>query len=105
MIGHLGHCWHECKQYKQYVCHGLQPATARVSPSHVSGPLVSTEFGRMMEDDHQNNEHTIWDIMPSQDMTVCFMNHPLMNDDDAMIVSSRFADNGGFMTTSVCTYF
>lgn len=79
------------------------PATARVSPSHVSKPLVSTELGRTIETDQEENAEAIWDTMPGEDMMICFANLPL-NYDDAMIVSSKFADYGGFATLSMCTY-
>jgi len=90
-------------QTVQAVCAPWSPATARVSPIHVSKPLVSTKFGREIEQDQDANPEAIWDIIPGEDMTVCFMNHPL-NYDDSMVVSSRFADMGGFATLSTCTY-
>lgn len=92
-----------CGQTTQGVFFPWSPATARVSPSHASSPLVATEFIRNMEDDHKTNPAAIWDIFPGEDMTVCFMNLP-ENYDDSMIVSSKFADMGGFSTTSMCTY-
>jgi hypothetical protein len=79
------------------------PATAKVTPCYASNPLVSTKFGRAMLEDQQSNPDAIWDLVPGTDMIVCFMNHPL-NFEDAMMVSSRFADLGGFSSLSVCTY-
>lgn len=92
-----------CGQTTQGVFFPWSPATARVSPSHASSPLVATKFVREMEKDHITSPAAIWDIFPGEDMTVCFMNLPL-NFDDSMIVSTRFADMGGFSTTSMCTY-
>lgn len=36
-------------------------------------------------------------------MTVCYMNS-ILNYEDSMMVSSGFADRGGFATMSLCTY-
>jgi hypothetical protein len=79
------------------------PATAKVTPCYVSNPLVSTQFTRDMLADQKSNPDAIWDLVPGQDMIVCFMNLPL-NFEDAMVVSSRFADFGGFSSLSVCTF-
>lgn len=92
-----------CGQLTQGVFMPWSPATARVSPCHVSSPMVATQFTRNMELDHETNEDAIWDIFPGEDMTVCFMNLPL-NYEDSMLVSSKFADMGGFSTVSECTY-
>lgn len=90
-------------QTTQGVFFPWSPATARVAPLHASKPLVATQFVRHMEQDHETNDDAIWDLFPGEDMTVCYMNMDL-NYDDSMVVSSRFTDNGGFSTLSVCTY-
>lgn len=90
-------------QTVQAICMPWAPATATVSPSHVSLPLVATQFMRDIQHDQETNDGAIWDILPGEDMMVCFANHPL-NYDDAMIISSKFADYGGFETLSICTY-
>ena len=90
-------------QTSQAVCLPWSPATARISPLHVSLPLVSTDFVRQIERDQEDNPGAMWDILPGEDMVVCYMNHPL-NYDDSMMVSSKFSDMGGFSTISVCTY-
>lgn len=90
-------------QTTQAVCLPWSPATARISPLHVSLPLISTDFVRQIERDQEDNPGAMWDVMPGEDMVVCYMNHPL-NYDDSMIVSSKFSDMGGFSTISVCTY-
>jgi DNA-directed RNA polymerase beta subunit len=56
-----------------------------------------------MEYDQEHNPDAMWDVIPGEDMVVCFSNAPL-NYDDPMVVSSKFADYGGFSTLSVCTY-
>jgi hypothetical protein len=90
-------------QTVQAICMPWAPATAKVSPCHVSRPLVTTEFMRRIQEDQESNPDAMWDILPGEDMMICFVNHPL-NYDDAMVVSSKFADFGGFETLSVCTY-
>ncbi len=87
----------------QAVCLPWSPATARVSPLHSSTSLVGTEFSRRIESDVSSNDEAIWDVLPGEDMMICFMNIPL-NYDDSMVVSSKFADMGGFSTSSLCTY-
>jgi hypothetical protein len=79
------------------------PATARVSPLHASRPIVATQFARDIEKDAGLNDGAIWDIFPGEDLVICYMNMPL-NYDDSIIVSSKFADMGGFSTISLCTY-
>nr|POE67340.1 dna-directed rna polymerase subunit beta [Quercus suber] len=92
-----------CGQQTQGIFWPWSPATARVSPVVSTSPLVATKYTREMEIDWANNPEAIWDVVAGQDMTVCFMNLP-GNYDDSMIVSSKFADLGGFQTISVCTY-
>jgi hypothetical protein len=83
-------------------CQGLPwgPANARISPNHVSNPLIGTKFARMVELDHVNNDEAIWDKEPGEDVVVCFMALP-DNYEDSIIISQRFADMGGFSSTSV----
>ncbi|RKF53223.1 hypothetical protein GcM3_220015 [Golovinomyces cichoracearum] len=90
-------------QTVQAICYPWAPATAKVSPSHSSKPLVTTSFMRTVQEDQESNKEAIWDILPGEDMLMCLCNLPL-NYDDAMIVSNKFADYGGFETLSVCTY-
>lgn len=92
-----------CGQLTQGVFFPWSPATARVSPCHASSPMVATQFTRDMENDSLSNPEALWDIFPGEDMTVCFMNLP-ENYEDSMMVSSKFADMGGFSTISECTY-
>jgi hypothetical protein len=92
-----------CGQLTQGVFFPWSPATARVSPSHASSPIVATQYTRDMEADSETNPDAIWDIFPGEDMTVCFINLP-ENFEDSMMVSTKFADMGGFSTISECTY-
>lgn len=92
-----------CGQLTQGVFYPWSPATARVSPSHGSSPMVATQYTRDMEDDWSKNPDAIWDVFPGEDMTVCFLNLP-ENFEDSMMISSKFADMGGFSTISECTY-
>ncbi|RKF74155.1 hypothetical protein GcC1_086018 [Golovinomyces cichoracearum] len=90
-------------QTVQAICYPWAPATAKVSPCHFSKPLVTTSFMKTVQEDRESNKEAIWDILPGEDMLVCFCNLPL-NYDDAMMVSYTFANYGGFETLSVCTY-
>ncbi len=77
--------------------------SARVSPQHVSKPLVATQFVRDIERDNEENPGAMWDVFSGEDLTVCYMNLPL-NYEDSMVLSSAFSDRGGFATLSLCTY-
>jgi hypothetical protein len=83
-------------------CQGLPwgPANARISPNYVCNPLIGTKFSRMVEQDHINNEEAIWDVMPGQNVVVCFAALP-WNYEDGIVVSQKFADMGGFSNTSI----
>lgn len=76
---------------------------ARVSPQHASMPLVESRFVRQMEDDLMSNPGALWDIYPGEDLTICYMNTDT-NYEDSMMLSSAFADRGGFASLSLCTY-
>ncbi|EPQ62705.1 BgtA-21553 [Blumeria graminis f. sp. tritici] len=71
-------------QTVQAMCFSWAPATAKVSLVHASSPLVSTTFVRRIEEDWKTNADAMWDIVPGEDMLVCFANLPL-NYDDSMI--------------------
>lgn len=90
-------------QTTQGVFFPWSPATARVSPLHASRPIVATQYARDIEKDFEMTDDAIWDIFPGEDLVICYMNMPL-NYDDSIIISSKFADMGGFSTLSLCTY-
>ncbi len=77
--------------------------TARVSPLHTSRPIVATKFVRDIERDADQNPDAMWDVFAGEDLMVCYMNMGL-NYEDSMVLSSAFADRGGFATLSLCTY-
>lgn len=83
-------------------CQGLPwgPSNARITPNYVSNPLIGTKFSRMVEEDHLANDEAIWDVMPGQNVVVCFAALPL-NYEDSIVVSQKFADMGGFSNTSI----
>lgn len=70
---------------------------------HSSKLLVAIRFFRRIERDRESNDDAIWDIYPGECMTVCYHNRPL-NYEDSMMVSSTFADMGGFSTLCLCTF-
>ena len=57
---------------------------------------------REIEEDFFANDDVVWDVFPGEDMLTCFLNCP-DNYEDSMMVSSRFADMGGFFILSICT--
>lgn len=90
-------------QTVQAICAPWAPATAKVSSTHESKPLVATQLMREIQADQEANPGAIWDKMPGEDLMICYLNLP-ENYEDSMIISSAFADRGGFSTFSTCTY-
>lgn len=89
-------------QIIQAVCMPYCPATASVSPCHIFKPIVTTPaYKRIMI--KQELELDVASYMPGENVCVLYHNLP-MNYEDAMIVSKRYVDNGGFSTMSTCRY-
>ncbi|KAF7585528.1 hypothetical protein BBP40_010724 [Aspergillus hancockii] len=90
-------------QTQQAVCTPWSPGTAAVAPCYISRPLIRTPLISEVLDASEDNEHGIADEMPGFDVCICFANLA-ENYEDAMVVSKRFAELGGFSTMSVCHY-
>jgi hypothetical protein len=78
------------------------PATAAISPCHVFKPIVTTAaYKRIMI--KQEIEFDPASYLPGEN--VCVLYHNLrLNYEDAMIISKRYVQNGGFSTISTCRY-
>lgn len=89
-------------QITQAVCMPYCPATAAVSPCHVFKPIVTTRaYRRIMI--KQEEELDLASYLPGEN--VCILYHNLqLNFEDAVLVSKRYVENGGFSTMSTCRY-
>lgn len=89
-------------QITQAVSLPFCPATATVSPCYAFKPLVTTKtYMRVMIE--QEAETDLASYMPGE--TVCILYHNLpLNYEDAVVVSKRYVQNGGFSTVSMCRY-
>lgn len=89
-------------QITQAVTMPYCPATAAVSPCHVFKPIVTTpSYRRIMI--KQEVELDLASYMPGENVCVLYHNLPL-NYEDAVVMSKRYAQNGGFSTISTCRY-
>ena len=89
-------------QIIQAVCLPYCPATASVSPCYTFKPIVTTRtYKRIMIE--QERQTDLASYMPGENVSILYHNLPL-NYDDAVIVSNRYVQNGGFSTLSTCRY-
>lgn len=78
------------------------PATAAVSPCYTFKPIVTTPaYKRIMI--RQEAELDLASYLPGENVCVLYHNLPL-NYEDAVVISKRYAQNGGFSTISTCRY-
>lgn len=89
-------------QITQAVCLPFCPATAAVSPANVFKPIVTTPvYAKVME--YQRDTLDVASYLPGENVSILYLNHEL-NYEDSIMVSSRYAELGGFSTVSVCRY-
>lgn len=89
-------------QVTQAVCLPFCPATAAVSPCYAFSPVITTPtYARIMIE--QDVETDLASYMPGENVCILYHNLPL-NYEDAVIVSKRYVQNGGFSTMSTCRY-
>lgn len=89
-------------QILQAVCLPWCPATAAVSPVYTFKPLVTTKvYARIMA--KQESGFDIASYLPGENVCVLYHNLPL-NYEDAILVSRRYVEYGGFSTVSICRY-
>ncbi|KAL3440017.1 hypothetical protein BJX65DRAFT_291230 [Aspergillus insuetus] len=90
-------------QTQQAVCTPWSPGTAAVAPCYSSRPLVRTKLVDDIITNIGDNVSSIADEIPGFDVCICFANIP-ENYEDAMVVSQKFVDMGGFSSTAICSY-
>lgn len=90
-------------QTQQAVCTPWSPGTAAVAPCYTSRPLVRTPLVDKILNCTDGTPHSIADEVAGFDACIAFANFP-ENYEDAMMVSQRFVDLGGFSSTAVCAY-
>lgn len=89
-------------QIPQAVCLPWCPATAAVSPVNVFKPIVTTPtYARVMK--YQEEEFDIASYLPGENVCILYYNMDF-NYEDAIVVSKRYVELGGFSTLSTCRY-
>lgn len=90
-------------QTPQAVCLPWCPGDAAVSPCYSFSPMVTTPMYKDVMNDIHRGAATISSYLPGENVTCLFLNMEY-NYEDAIIVSKRYVDNGGFSTISMCSY-
>lgn len=90
-------------QTQQAVCTPWSPGTAAVSPCYVGRPLVRTPLVNDIISEVGQGPESIADEVPGFMVCMAWANLP-PNYEDAMVVSRRFVDMGGFSSTAICAY-
>lgn len=90
-------------QMPQAACLVWCPGNAAVSPCYSFNPLMMTPLYSNILQDIKNDEASISCHIPGENPIVLFLNMEY-NYEDAIIISQRYLDNGGFSTISMCSY-
>lgn len=90
-------------QTPQAVCLPWCPGTAAVSPCYTFNPVVTTPLYADIMNDLNTDTSNVASYLPGENVIVLYLNLP-GNYEDAILVSRKYLDNGGFSTTSMCTY-
>ncbi|KAL4766725.1 hypothetical protein BDW60DRAFT_201920, partial [Aspergillus nidulans var. acristatus] len=90
-------------QTPQAVCLVWCPGNAAVSPCYTFDPIVTTPLYERIRQDLNSDEATISCHLPGENVTCMFLNLEY-NYEDAIMISKRYLDNGGFSTMSMCSY-
>jgi hypothetical protein len=90
-------------QTPQAVCLPWCPGTAAVSPCYTFKPMITTQMYGQVFTEIENDESNLSSYLPGENVMTLYLNLP-GNYEDAMLVSKRYIDNGGFSTMSVCVY-
>lgn len=90
-------------QLPQAACLPHCPGTAAVSPCYTFKPIVTAPlYASVMKDQDEGNAN-IATYLPGENVGVLHLNLEY-NYEDAMIVSQRYVDNGGFSSVSIVPY-
>ena len=90
-------------QLPQAICLPHCPGTAAVSPSYTFKPIVTTPLYNDIMKDQDNGNANLATYLPGENVGVLHLNTEY-NYEDSMIVSQKYVDNGGFSSTSICSY-
>lgn len=90
-------------QTPQAVCLPWCPGTAAVSPCYTFKPMVTTPMYGKILTEIENDDSNLSSHLPGENVMTLYLNLP-ENYEDAMLVSKRYIDNGGFSTMSICVY-
>lgn len=90
-------------QLPQAICLPWCPGTAAISPCYSFSPIVTTELYRGVMLDQDEDTANLGSYLPGENVGVLHLNMEY-NYEDAIIVSQKYVDNGGFSSVSVCFY-
>lgn len=90
-------------QTPQAVCLPWCPGTAAVSPCYTFKPMITTPMYGQVLTDIESDMSNVSSHLPGENVMTLYLNLP-GNYEDAILVSKRYIDNGGFSTMSVCVY-
>ena len=90
-------------QTPQATCLPWCPGNAAVSPCHTFNPVVTTSFYSAILQDISDGNANISAHLPGENVQCLFLNMEYTYE-DAIVVSKRYVDNGGFSTISLCSY-
>ena len=90
-------------QTPQAICLPWCPGDAAVSPCYSFDPIVTTSVYNVVMDEMKEHDVSIASYLPGENPMCLYLNMEY-NYEDAIIVSKRYIDNGGFSTSSLCSY-
>ena len=90
-------------QTPQAHCLPWCPGTAAVSPCYTFNPLTTTALYESVMKDQADGAANMATYMPGENVGVLYLNMEY-NYEDAILVSQRFIDNGGFSSVSMVPY-
>jgi hypothetical protein len=90
-------------QTPQAHCLPWCPGTAAVSPCYTFDPLLTTDMYAKVMKDQRDGTANIATYLPGENVGVLYLNTE-HNYEDAIMVSQRYIDNGGFCSISIVPY-
>ena len=90
-------------QTPQAHCLPWCPGTAAVSPCNTFDPLLTTALYKSVMKDQRENTANLATYLPGENVGVLYLNMEY-NYEDAIFVSQRYIDNGGFSSISIASY-
>lgn len=90
-------------QQPQAVCLPWCPGDAAVAPCYSFNPMVVSDLYDKILGDVRAYETNFSCLLPGENVVVMYCNQ-MGNYEDAIEISQRYVDNGGFSTVSMCSY-